>query len=120
MATVTDTPVQVASNLQYRMNSSELGPFVFEIGSNIYQVLVAAQDLTTHTIGVFRRATSDNAGDWTQLDSGNQPNPGNQSGAVQSTYNPARGKIAVVYLSGSSTGFKLCEFDIASGLWGTP
>ena len=83
MPTITTTPVQVASDPQYRMNNSELLPFIFEIGSDTYQVFVAAQDLVaTHTIGIFKRATSDVGGAWTQLDSSNQPDPGNQQAAV--------------------------------------
>lgn len=125
MPTITSTPVQIASDPQYRMASTELRPFFFEIGANLYQVLVAAQDLIpTHTIGIFKRATSNVGGNWAQMDTGNQPNPGNQTGAVQAVYNPVRGKIAVLYVSGASAGFTLCEFDVSGGMlndtWGTP
>ncbi len=124
MPTITSTPVQVASDPQYRMTSEEIGPFVFEIGSYIYQVLVASQDLIpTEEIAVFRRLTSSTGGAWAQVDAANQPNHENQEGSVQACYNATTNKLAVLYVSGASrTGFKICELDVSLGspTWGSP
>lgn len=122
-AIVTDPPVQVGTDPQFRQpggtNFSGINPFMFEVGTNLYQSLAAVQ-VGEKLLGMFKRAISDTGGSWTLLDSAHSPDQNNISGSAQSLYNSTTGKIAVLYILSDNSGVKICEFDTATDTWGTP
>ncbi len=123
MPVVTDVPVQLSSDPQFRQaggtNFGELNPFFFEVGTDLYLLLAAVQ--TENKIGMFKRAASDVQGAWTEMDSAGSPDPTTQSGKLEVFDDTAAtGVIAVLYLLTDGTSLKICEFDTATDTWGTP
>lgn len=118
MPTVTDPPVQVsASDPEYRQSRQETNPFYFEIGSNLYQVLVAAQG-SQRKLGIFKRATSSLQGAWTVQDAANSPDATHQLGYLYPILNGTT--IYVFYILTSDNLFHMCTFDTLTDTWGAP
>lgn len=120
MAIITDPPIQVsAADPEYRQSRSEFNPMLFHIGSNLYQVLVAAQDVQ-RKLGVFKRAVSDLQGAWAVKDAAGSPDAGFQLGYLYPVLNAGTGVITVFYILTSDSLFHACTFDTNTDTWGTP
>lgn len=124
-ATINLTPVQVSTDPQYRQsggtNFGEQNPYIFKVGSNLYQVLCAVQ-VGEARMGIFKRTVSNINGNWTAqpngLDAAHAPDPLHQSGTLQATLNGT--KIAFIYLLDDGVSLKLCEFDTTTDTYGSP
>ncbi len=120
MPVITDPPIQVsASDPEFRQSRSEFNPMYFEIGDQLYQVLVAAQD-TQRRLGVFKRATADVAGAWVRQDDAGSPDPTFQLGYLYPVLDSGTGIIRVFYILTSDSLFHYCDFDTNTDTWGTP
>lgn len=119
MATITNPPVQVSSNHPgYRQSNTEINSYYFEIGSNLYIVLIRSQiaDLA-NIIGVFKRAANDYNGAWTEMDTAGSPDQGS---AVECYATVTGTTLAIFYILSGNTSVKICEFDTATDTYGTP
>jgi len=120
MPVITSTPVQVAPPPgSFRQFASEVNPFLFKVGTSLYQVLVSAQGTgpaLLRVLGIFK--STDNGNTWTEMDSANSPDQGNQSGYGVSLI--SGGVITSAYLKTGQTVMLRCDFDTATDRWGTP
>ncbi len=119
MPVVTDPPVQVSADPEYRQSRSEFNPMYLHIGTNLYQVLVAAQ-ASQRKLGIFKRAESDTFGAWAVQDAANSPNASFQVGYLYPVLNPSTGVIRVFYILTSDNLFHACDFDTNTDTWGAP
>ncbi len=119
MPTITTPPVQVSTDPEFRQSRSELNPFSFQVGAQLYQVLVAAQDVQRR-LGVFKRATADVGGAWVRQDDAGTPDAGNQLGYLYPVFDSNTGIIRVFYILTSDSLFHYCDFDTNTDTWGTP
>lgn len=113
-------PVQVGT-AQYRPPVTGQGPYYFEIGSNLYQVLVSAQGGSpAGLIGVFKRAASDIGGTWTLMNASGSPDQGNQSGYFKATLDPSGTVIHVAYLTVGQVNVRIASYNTSTDTWGPP
>ncbi len=120
MPVVTSPPVQIsASDPEFRQSRSEFNPDYLQVGTNLYQVLVAAQ-ASQRKLGVFKRATSNVGGAWVVQDSSNSPDAGFQVGYLYPVYNSSTGIIRVFYILTGDSLFHYCDFDTNTDTWGAP
>ncbi len=116
---VVTTPVQVSADPEFRQSRSEFNPMEFQVGDQLYQVLVAAQDVQRR-LGVFKRAVSDDGGDWARKDDAGSPDAGTQLGYLYPVLNASTGVIRVFYILTGDSLFHYCDFDTNTDTWGTP
>ncbi len=110
-------PIQVSpDDAQFRQSASEINPYYFEIGTQLYQVLVASQGEAK--IGVFKRAKSSIEGAWAEEDSASSPDNAAQSGYLNVVKNGT--KLAILYLLDDFVSLKIVEFDTATDTYGSP
>ncbi len=109
-------PIQVSSDAQFRQSASEINPYYFEVGTDLYQVLVASQGEAK--IGIFKRAKSSTEGAWAEQDSGSSPDNTAQSGFLNVIKNGT--KLAILYLLDDFVSIKIVEFDTATDTYGAP
>ncbi len=113
-------PIQVSSDAQFRQSASEINPYYLEVGTDLYQVLVASQGEAK--IGVFKRAKSDIEGTWADqpdgLDDANSPDNTAQSGYLNVVKNGT--KLAILYLLDDFVSLKIVEFETDTDTYGSP
>jgi prealbumin domain-containing protein len=106
-------PVQVGGAL-YRPPLSGIGPYYFQIGSNLYQILCSSAGI----IGVFKRAAANIGGSWTQMNTSGSPDQGNQSGYYKCTLDPTGTKIQIAYLTTGQLNIKICSYNTVPDTFG--
>jgi len=113
-------PIQVGT-AEYRPPTSGVGKYYFEIGANLYQVLVSAQGGSPQgLIGVFKRATSNIGGSWALMNATASPDQGNQSGYYKCTIDPTGTVIQIAYLTVGQLNLKIASYNTVTDTWGTP
>ncbi len=109
-------PIQVSDDAQFRPSASEINPYYFSVGTDLYQVLVASQGEAK--LGVFKRAKTSISGAWAEQDSASSPNNTAQSGFYNVVKNGT--KLAILYLLDDLVSLKIVEFDTATDTYGAP